>query len=264
MDLGLQGKVAWVLGASSGIGLAAARSLATEGAAVALSARGEDRLAKATAETIGATGATCIAVPVDVSDLSSIAAGADRIVHELGPVDILVANGGGPPPGPFESIDDDALHDAFELTTASAWRLAGAVTPSMKARGSGCLIFVTSWSTKEVIEGLLLSNMLRAAVVGLSKTLSKELGPHGIRTICVAPGKIDTSRLRELDQSIAQRQGMTLEEAQMAGMRTIPLGRYGQPSDVGEAIAFLASERASFISGITVLVDGGMLNGILS
>ena len=125
-------------------------------------------------------------------------------------------------------------------------------------------MFATSWSTKEMIEGLLLSNMMRAAVVGMAKTLSKELGPDGIRSICVAPGRIDTPRLRELDEVNAARSGESVEEIRAKSHASIPLGRYGRPEEVGEVIAFLASPRASYVNGITVLVDGGMLNGILS
>jgi 3-oxoacyl-[acyl-carrier protein] reductase len=263
MDLGLEGKVAWVLGASSGLGRATAAALAREGAHVAVSAR-RDELVEGLASELESAAGRSLAVPLDVTDGDAIAAAADRIASDLGPVDVLVSNAGGPPPGGFEDLGEDELCAAFTLTTASAWRLAKAVVPSMKQRGSGCIIFLTSASTKEVIANLLLSNMMRAAVVGLAKTLSKELGPHGVRVLCVAPGRIETDRLRSLDEVAASRSGRSLEEVSRAAQAQIPLGRYGAPEEFGDVVAFLASERASYVTGITVAVDGGALQGILS
>ncbi|MFN2490027.1 MAG: SDR family oxidoreductase [Actinomycetota bacterium] len=264
MDLRLDGKVAWVLGASSGLGRASATSLAAEGAAVALSARRPEPLDEAAAEIGSTTGGRLFAVPLDVRDAEAIGPAADRIARELGPVDILVANAGGPPPGPFESFDDAALVDAFTLTTASAWRLAHAVVPHMKRRGGGSLLFITSSSTKEVIPGLLLSNMMRGAVVGMAKTLSKELGPHGIRVLCVAPGRIRTPRVESLDARQAEDSGRSLEEVVAESEARIPLGRYGSIEEFGDVVAFLASERASYMTGTSVVVDGGMLSGVLT
>jgi 3-oxoacyl-[acyl-carrier protein] reductase len=263
MDLGLDGKVAWVNGASSGLGRATALSMAREGAAVAVSARREDVLHDAVRE-IEAGGGKGLAVRLDVTDGTAILRAAQRVADELGPVDILVSNAGGPPPGKFEDFDDDGMNGAFALTTASAWRLAKAVVPGMKGKGVGCLVFLTSASTKEVIPNLLLSNMMRAAVVGMAKTMSKELGPDGIRVVCVAPGRIETDRLRSLDEGAAARTGQTVDEVRAQNQASIPLGRYGDPSEFGDVVAFLASERASYLSGISVLVDGGALNGVLS
>ncbi|MGH2819420.1 MAG: SDR family oxidoreductase [Actinomycetota bacterium] len=250
-------------GASSGLGRASGVALAREGAAVALSARREDLLKEAVAE-IESAGGRAIAVPLDVTDEEGIRAAADRIASELGPVDILVSNAGGPPPGGFADLDDETMKGAFQLTTASAWQLASAVTPSMKERGSGCLIFLTSSSTREIIPSLLLSNMMRAAVVGMAKTLSKELGPRGIRVLCVAPGRIDTARLRSLDEKTAQASGQSVEEVAAGNKSVIPLGRYGSPQEFGDVVAFMASERASYVSGTSVAVDGGLLNGLLT
>lgn len=264
MDLGLAGKVAWVTGASSGLGLAGARSLAGEGAAVAISARSEDDLRRAAEAIHDETGSSCIPVPLDVTDSAAIGRAAARIVEELGPVDVLVGNAGGPPPGDFDSITDDQMTGAFELTTASAWRLTKAVLPAMRERSSGCLIFITSDSTKQIIPGLLLSNMMRAAVVGMMKTLSHELGPDGIRALCVAPGRIHTKRLDQLDSSRAEKTGATIEEVREQMLAGIPLGRYGETEEFGDAIAFLASERASYVSGISVSVNGGALASVLS
>ena len=264
MDLGLQGQVAWVNGASSGLGRATAASLAREGAAVALSARTPEPLEEAAAAIQSETGSRCIAVPLDVSDGAAIGRAAGRVADVLGAVDILVSNAGGPPPGSFGELGEAALHAAFELTTASAWRLSKAVVPGMQEAGRGCLVFITSSSTKEVIPGLLLSNMMRAAVVGMAKTLSKELGPDGIRVVCVAPGGIHTPRLESLQSSTAQRTGRSLEEVAAEGRAAVPLGRYGDPAEFGDVVAWLASQRASYVTGISVVVDGGALDGVLS
>jgi 3-oxoacyl-[acyl-carrier protein] reductase len=258
MDLGVKDRVAWVLGASSGLGLATAASLTREGARVAISSRNASALRQA-ADDISA-----VALPLDVTDAAAISSTAQRVEQELGPVDILVSNAGGPPAGSFDDLDDDALQGAFELTTASAWRLAKAVVPSMKERRTGCLVFLTSASTKEVIPGLLLSNMMRAAVVGMAKTLSKELGPHGVRVLCVAPGRIETKRLVQLDTGTAEKTGKSIEEVKSESEARIPLGRYGSPSEFGDTVAFLASERASYITGVSLVVDGGMLSGVLT
>jgi 3-oxoacyl-[acyl-carrier protein] reductase len=248
VDLGLGGKTAWVLGGSSGLGRASAEALATEGASVVISARNQERLADAASDISSRTSAPCIPVLLDVSDPAAIASAADEIRSRVGPIDV-VANAGGPPSGTFDSFDDDALKQGFELTSASAWRLAKAVIPDMKKQGAGVLLFITSSSTKDIIPGLLLSNMMRPAVVGMAKTLSKELGGHGIRAVCVAPGRIETPRTQSLGHW---------------GTEAIPLGRLGRPQEVGDVVAFLASDRASYITGVTVLVDGGTSNGLLA
>jgi 3-oxoacyl-[acyl-carrier protein] reductase len=264
MELGLADKVAWVHGASSGLGLAGARALARAGAQVALSARRADELERAARALGDETGARCLAVPCDVTDVAQIERAAALVTQQLGPVDVLVANAGGPPPGTFESFDDDDLYAAFTLTTASAWRLSKQVVPAMVERGSGCLIYITSSATKEVIPGLLLSNMMRAAVVGMAKTLSKELGPRGVRVVCLAPGRIHTARTDQLDAAAAERSGRPIEEIRAGFVERIPLGRYGDPGEFGDVLAYVASERASYLNGITILVDGGAANGLLS
>lgn len=264
MDLGLQDKVAWVLGASSGIGRACAESLAIEGAAVALSARSADTLQAAAKEMGAANGGRALAVPLDVTDPEAIVPAAESVVSELGGIDILVANAGGPPSGTFDDLGDDELTGAFTLTTASAWRLVKAALPSMRERGGGAVVFITSASTKEVIPGLLLSNMMRAAVLGLAKTISKELAADGVRALCVAPGRIATDRLEELNEATARRTGSTVEQVRADTVARIPLGRLGDPRELGDVVAFLASERASYVSGVTVVVDGAALNTVQS
>jgi len=260
MDLGLEGRVAWVLGGSSGLGRASAVSLAREGARVAVSARTRERIDDALGLIAGeATGVVC-----DVSDPASIERGHAEVVSELGPVDILVSNSGGPPAGDFSDHDDDALHAAYELLVASAWRLTKAVLPAMLEKGRGALVYVTSSSTKEPIPGLLLSNMMRPAVVALAKSLSREFGPQGIRALCVTPGRIATPRVEELDRRRAEARGVPIEQARQESERAIPLGRYGVPTEFGDVVAFLASDQASYMTGTSVVVDGGMLHGLLS
>jgi 3-oxoacyl-[acyl-carrier protein] reductase len=259
MELGLNGKVVWVLGGSSGLGRASAQAIANEGAHVAISSRDETTLKEAASE-IESGDRRCVPVPLDVTDAGAIDRAHAAVVDALGPVDVLVANAGGPPPGRFDALDDETMRGAFNLTTASAWRLAQAVLPAMKERGSGVIIFLTSTSTKEVVEGLLLSNMMRAAVVGMAKTMSKELGPLGIRVLCVAPGRISTKRLQQLDSDRASRTGETLEEVGRSWAEKIPLGRYGDPQEFGEVVAFAASDRAAYVTGTTLMVDGGLSN----
>jgi 3-oxoacyl-[acyl-carrier protein] reductase len=256
MDLGVKDKVAWVLGASSGLGLASAQVLAAEGARVAMSSRDPARLEQA-AKQVGGT-----AFPLDVSDGDAIVAVAQQIENDLGGFDILVANAGGPPPGTFDSFDDEALYNAFTLTTASAWRATKAVLPSMRARGGGAIVYITSITTKEIVDGLLLSNMMRAAVVGMMKTLARELGPDNIRVVCAAPGHHDTPRVQQLDEARAKTTGKSVEEIRAGMAASIPAGRLGDPLEFGNAVAFLASEAASFISGVSLTVDGGQLRSL--
>ena len=264
MNLGLEGKVAWVTGASAGLGRASAAALAAEGATVAVSARRVEELEALARSMEESTGARCLPVPLDVTDRAAITSAATRIAGELGPVDILVANAGGPAPGPFASFGEDDLLAAFTLTVGAFWRLVKEVVPAMQERGSGCLLFVTSSSTKEVIPDLLFSNMMRPAIVGMAKTLSKELGPRGIRVLCVAPGRISTARVAALDEDQARRTDRSADDVRREAESRIPLGRYGEPEEFGDVVAFLCSERASYMTGTSVVVDGGLLNGVLS
>lgn len=262
MNLGLDGKVAWVLGGSSGLGLASAKVLAQEGASVAISARDKNRLAAAANEIDQFTDGSCLGVPTDVSDGDALKEAARVIESKLGGFDILVANAGGPPPGTFDDFDDDALYDAFTLTTASAWRATKAVLPSMRARGGGAIVYITSITTKEVVDRLLLSNMMRAAVVGMAKTLARELASDNIRVVCAAPGHHDTPRVQQLDAARAEAEGKPIEEIRTRMATSIPAGRLGDPLEFGNVVAFLASEAASFISGVSLTVDGGQLRSM--
>ena len=256
MDLGLQDKVAWVLGASSGLGRASAEVLTREGARVAMSSRDEAKLTAAARDIGGHP------YPLDVMDADGIVATANKIEADLGGIDILVANAGGPKPGSFDSFDDDDLYQAFTLTTASAWRTTKAVLPSMRARGGGAIVYITSITTKEIVDGLLFSNMMRAAVVGMTKTLARELAPDNIRVVCAAPGHHDTPRVQQLDEARAKAEGKPVEQIRARTTSAVPMGRLGDPLEFGRAVAFLASEAASFISGVSLTVDGGQLRSL--
>jgi 3-oxoacyl-[acyl-carrier protein] reductase len=252
VDLGLEGTAAIVGGASSGMGLAIARTLTAEGARVTMLARGPERLASAAAGIDGA-----LTVAGDVRDLSALEQAVELTMAERGRLDIVVNNAGGPPPGTFESTAPEAWGDAFELSLNSAVRLTRLALPHLRAGGRGRVVNITSWSVREPIPNLMLSNAIRPAVVGWAKTLAHELGPDGITVNTIAPGKIDTPRVRELWQHWPDP-----EEAQARDIAAIPVRRIGTPEEIGAAVAFLCSEQAGYISGVVLAVDGGALRGI--
>ncbi|MEV4225132.1 MULTISPECIES: SDR family oxidoreductase [unclassified Nonomuraea] len=247
MDLGIAGKVALVTGGSAGIGLAAARSLAREGCHVCVCARSPEKLADAVVE-LQEFGGVVHAVLADVEDPEA----AERVVREtqdvVGPVDILVANAGGPPPGRFVDASLAEWDVAVQRNLLGTVRLVRAALPGMRERGWGRIVTVTSRSAREAIDGLALSNATRSAVAGMVRTLAREVGGDGVLVTNVMPGPIDTDRLREVaggEDGLAERAAV------------VPLGRIGRAEEVGDVVAFLASERASFVNGISILVDGG-------
>lgn len=257
MELGLNGRVAFVAAASKGLGKATARALAAEGMQVAVSARGEDALRATASEIAAATGSDVEAVPCDLLDAGAIEAAIARTIARFGRLDVLVANGGGPHPGTFSALSEDDWRHAIEGTLLSTVRLIRAALPHLRASGQGRVIVITSTSTKEPIAGLLLSNVMRPGLVGLCKTLAKELGPDGITVNNVAPGSFDTDRMAALHARIAAAQSISEADARARTDAAIPLGRMGYPVELAETIAFLASARASYVSGQTVVVDGG-------
>jgi len=247
MDLGLKGRTAIVCGASSGMGLAIAESLAGEGANVAMFARRRDVLERE-AERLGA-----LAVRGDVTDPRDLRKLVERTVEAFGGIDILVNNSGGPPRSRAGEITDDALQEAVELLLFSAIRLTALCLPLLEASGRGRVINITSSSVKEPIENLALSNAIRPGVIGWAKTLAREVGPKGVTVNSIAPGRIDTERLAEVypdgpsEQDLAQ----------------IPLRRFGAPREVGDVVCFLASDRAAYVSGATIPVDGALTRSLL-
>jgi 3-oxoacyl-[acyl-carrier protein] reductase len=263
MDLGLKGKIAMVGGASKGLGFAVARALAAEGAEVCMASRDVDAIHRAADAIRLETGAQPLAVAADLSRADAIAAWHAAAVKEFGGVDLLFANTGGPPAGTALGFDDQAWQCAFELLLMSVVRTVRLVVPSMGSRGGGAILVGTSSSVKEPLPNLALSNVLRSGVTSLAKTLSVELAPQKIRVNTLIPGRIATDRLQQLDEINAKRSGIPLEEHQSRAVAAIPLGRYGRPDDFGRVGAFLLSDAASYITGASVQVDGGLIKGLL-
>ena len=261
MELGLHGTVAFVAGASQGLGKAIALGLAQEGCQVALCARRAGELANVVEEIKSKTGTTAIAVPADVTNPDEIKNAISSTVEQLGRLDILVTNAGGPPAGDFTKQSDETWHLAYELNLMSVVRMIREALPHLQKSGRGRIINMTSTSVKEPIQGLILSNAIRAGVIGLAKTLSVELASYGITVNNIAPGRFDTDRIRHLDRVRGMAQGITKEAAKASFIKQIPLGRYGAPEEVANLAVFLASEKAAYITGTTIQVDGGMLKG---
>jgi 3-oxoacyl-[acyl-carrier protein] reductase len=263
MDSGLTGKCAIVCGASKGLGKASALALAREGARVVICARRRPELEAAAAEIARAAGNDVVPIAADLSRREDV----DRLVAgtaaRLGAIDILVTNTGGPKSGPFEALTDDDWDAAIQSLLMSVVRLSRAVIPHMRRRGGGRIIHVTSVSVKQPIEDLVLSNALRAGVTGLARTLANELARDRILVNCVAPGYTRTDRVIELSEAAALREGTTSEAVQRRTEDKIPMGRFGVPEEFGDVVAFLASARATYITGATIQVDGGFVRSLL-
>ena len=262
MDLGLKGKVAMVGGASRGLGYAVADALAREGAHVSISSTTQASIEDA-AKRISSGGAQVLAMPVDVRNADQIAAWGQKTIEKFGGVDILFTNAGGPPSGPAVSFDDAAWQNAIDLLLLSTIRMVRAAVPSMKQRGGGSILMSTSASVKEPIPNLGLSTVLRASVSALAKTLALELAADKIRVNQIIPGRIDTDRVKSLDEIAGKKQGISAEEARKKSMATIPMGRYGDATEYGRVAAFILSDAAAYMTGSTVQVDGGLIKSVL-
>lgn len=262
MDFGLQGRVALVAAASGGIGYASARELASEGASVFLCSRDEGRAREAAERIQSETGVETVGVRADVTDDGDAERFVAAAVEAKGRIDVLVTNAGGPPSGTFDDMELDAYRRAFELNALSAVRLARLVVPSMRERRWGRVVNITSMSAKQPIEGLLLSNTVRAGLTGWAKTLSSEVAPYGVTVNNVAPGWTLTSRQDEHAEARAKKLGLSKDEIIAGWTRDVPAGRMAAPEEIAAAVAFLASERASYITGVTLQVDGGWVKGL--
>jgi len=263
MDLGLKDRIAMVVASSKGLGKAAALELAKEGAQVVVSARGQEELVATADEIRQQTGSPVLAIPADVTHPAEIEALVRAAEQELGQIDILVNNAGGPPPGQFTDMADDDWLAAINLNLLSTIRLTRLVLPGMRRRQWGRIVNITSFSVKQPSATLILSNTARAGVVAMAKTLSRQVAADGITVNNVCPGYFLTDRMRNVARADARNEGKKPEDIIARWESAIPVGRLGSPEELAALITFLASERASYITGCTIQVDGGMLSGLL-
>ncbi len=263
MDFGLDKKHAFVAAASRGLGFAAALELAREGANVTICGRKRATIEAAAAKIRQAASATVFAVKADVAVASEIENAIVAAQQKFGPVEILVTNAGGPPPGFFADISEENWQRGFELTLMSTVRLIRTVLPDMKKQNWGRIVNITSVSVKQPIQGLFLSNALRPGIIGMAKSLADELAPHSITINNVCPGWTDTERVGEILRArTAVGDGSLADEMQKI-TQSIPMGRMGKPAELAATIAFLCSVRASYITGVSIQIDGGAFRGLM-
>ena len=262
MDLGLKGKVALLTGASRGLGFATAKVLAQEGVKLAINSRGEKHLSEA-ADELSQFGVDVISLPGDVTDPETPQNLVDQTISAFNGLDLLFTNAGGPPPASFEDISDPEWEKAVDLSFLSHVRLIRAALPYLKKSSAPAVLTVTSVSVKQPIPNLVLSNSVRAATAGLTKTLALELGPEGIRFNSILPSWTHTERVEQLMADRADRKGTSVEEEIQAQNAQSPLGRMGTPEEFANAAAFLLSPAASYITGVLLTVDGGTYKGLI-
>jgi len=262
VDLGLDGKVALVAGSSRGLGRAAAEALAAEGARLVLCARGGEALEETRAALQAAHGRDVVAVAADLTDPAGAAQVTQAAHDAFGRVDVLVTNTGGPPPGSFESLTPEQWTHAVRQNLDSVLNLVRAVLPGMKARRWGRIVNVTSISVKQPIDNLSLSNSVRAAVTGFARTLATEMAPHGITVNNVLPGYTATQRVEHLAAELADGRGQSPKQVMADWERQIPMGRLAEPREFAAVVAFVASERASYVTGVSLPVDGGWIRSL--
>jgi 3-oxoacyl-[acyl-carrier protein] reductase len=263
MELGIKGKTALVTGASAGLGFAAAMSLAEEGVRVAINSRSIENLEGAAKKIKRKTGDYPVIIEGDLTVEGTAEEIVARTVEKLGAVDILVSNAGGPPAGKFLEHAKEAWRASANLTLYSAIDLAREVIPNMIEKKWGRIIFITSVAVKQPVENLIISNALRAGVTGFAKSISNELASYGITVNSVCPGYTETERLKELARYQSETTGRSVDEIYGDWKINIPAGRLGTPGELASLIAFLASDRASYITGTSISVDGGLAKGLL-
>jgi 3-oxoacyl-[acyl-carrier protein] reductase len=263
MDLGLKNKVALVAAASRGLGRAIAAELAAEGAALVICSRNAETINNTASEITKATGAEVLAQAADVSQADDVAHLVRSGIERFGRIDILVTNSGGPPAGQFESFSQEHWEDATRLLLFSAVELARNVLPGMKERGWGRILNITSIAVKQPVENLILSNSLRAAVTGFARTLANEVAPLGITVNNIMPGYTRTERIEELSRMMAEKEGISPAEFVARWEKEIPMRRLGEPREFAALATFLVSERASYITGTSVPVDGGWIRALI-
>lgn len=261
MDLGIKGKVALVMASSRGLGQAMAVSLAREGVKVAVTGRSEEGLKESVA-MIEAAGGVALALHWDLSDPTVINGLVSKVEQVLGPIDILINNTGGPPPTLAAGQDPALWQKSFNEMVLSLISITDRVLPGMRQRQWGRIITSTTSGAIAPIKNLAISNTLRAALLAWSKTLAAEVANEGVTVNIIMPGRIATARLRQLDEARAKRESASYEDVVKASIRQIPIGRYGDPKEYGDAAAFLASQNASFITGTVMRVDGGQIQAI--
>jgi 3-oxoacyl-[acyl-carrier protein] reductase len=263
MDMGLKGKVAFIAGGSQGLGEAVAAEMGREGARLAICALDDPELPKAVEKIKQLTGAEIIGIPADLTDAEQARAFVRKGIEHYGTVDILVNNAGGPPSKTFLEIDDDLWLFGVRLNLMSTIIMTREAIPKMIEKRWGRVINMTSISVKQPIDGLILSNTVRSGVIGMAKTLSNELAPHNITVNNVCPGYTMTERVRSLARVTAEKEGTTPEAVIRRWESSVPMGRLGSPEEFAALVTFLASERAGYITGASIQIDGGYYKGIM-
>jgi len=263
MDLGIKGKVSFVAAASKGLGRAVAEELAAEGASLVICARNAKTLNLVSKQIADTSGAIVLPVVADVSNAEDVARAVQAGIKKFGRIDILVTNAGGPPAGRFESLSREMWETATRLTLNSVLELTRAVLPGMKERSWGRILNITSIAVKQPVDNLMLSNSLRAAVTGFARTLANEVATDGITVNNILPGYTRTERVEELAHAAAEREGISTAEASARWENEIPMRRLGEPREFAALAAFLVSERASYITGTSIAVDGGWIRSLI-